>query len=205
MRRDDVLATAMLSLLCCAPAFAESSSPSPPPFGGCIGILVIYICVKRRTQEIGGWLLYFYIQLYVGAVAVLGAVAMNYQNYLPSSWSAAPSLYWLFLASTVPGQLVMPAQLVLAEMLRRSRDPRYLSWLRAALWIDLLSVAAALAIDAEYFRDNLIFDGLALAWPVVLLPYLYVSKRVNRVFVLKDWVTPAAVPSLGIAGGPTGG
>jgi hypothetical protein len=206
MRHDRVAVATIVTLLLCTPAFAESSTQSIPPFGGCIGILVIYFCVKRRTQEIGGWLLYFYIQLYVALIAEVAVVITGLENYIPGSWAAAPGLYWWFLASTMPAQVSTVAQLILAETLRRSRDATWLAWLRAAFWLDLVFVGLALAIDAKLFRDNLALDGMALLWPMIWLPYLYISKRVKRVFVLKDWVTPPAALGLGLApGGPTKG
>ena len=47
----------------------DSVAAALPPLrlvGTCVSVLVIYVCVKRRPQEIGGWLLYYYIQLYIG-------------------------------------------------------------------------------------------------------------------------------------------
>ena len=188
-----------LALLLCAaslPLLAADSTQSTPSFPGAgIGALVMwYVCSSRKQKEIGGWLLYYYIQLYLGVLVSIVVFAASWSAYLPGTWSAAPELYPMFLVSTVPGLLVLPAQLVAAELLRMSRDARWIRVLRYVLWADLLLACLATAVDMKYFPNDLVFDVLGLIWPIVWLPYFYVSSRVNRVFRLKDWL-PAPAPA----------
>src|SRR4029078_6749233 len=130
---------------------------------------------KRKAEEIGGWLLYYYIQIYIGLLATVAIFAVSLENYKPSSWSAAPSLYPWFLLSAVPGILVVPAQVTVAELLRRSRSQRFLRWLRVGLWIDAACARLAIAIDLTYCRESLLLDVLPVIWVTVWLPYFYVS------------------------------
>ncbi|MGD0949303.1 MAG: DUF2569 family protein [Candidatus Binatia bacterium] len=168
-----------------------NQTTSSPAGGGIIGALIMwFICNRRRTQEIGGWLLYYYIQLYVGVVLTVVITAISFDNYLPASWNDAPNLYPLFLLSTVPALLLLPIQLGVAEKLRKSRDYSWVHILRYVLWIDFAGAVVATFIDLNYFADNLTFDALALVWSLVWLPYFYVSKRVSRVFNTKDWLAP---------------
>lgn len=186
--------TALILTTCIVQAAygAEGSQTTSSPAGGSIGgaLIMWYICNRRRTQEIGGWLLYYYIQLYVGVLLTVVMTAISFDNYLPVSWDAAPNLYPLFLVSTVPAVLLLPIQLGVAEKLRRSRNYSWVQILRYVLWIDLAAAVVGTLIDLTYFADNLAFDALALVWSLVWLPYFYVSKRVSRVFNTKDWLAP---------------
>ena len=147
-----------------------------------VGLIPLLICVNRRTREIGGWLLYYYIQLYVAVVFILISTVLTVHDYLPPAWAAQPGLYPWFLLSIVPGRLVLLVQLVFAEMLRLSRDYRHVHALRLVLWADFAAAIIAIAIDVSFFKHKLILDILALIWPFIWLPYFYVSKRVVRVF-----------------------
>jgi hypothetical protein len=191
LKRRDVLIGACGILLFAAIGFADTTThSSPPPAGGCGALIMAYICSQRKKEEIGGWLLYYYIQIYIGLIATIAIFAVSLENYKPSSWSAAPSLYPWFLLSAVPGILVIPAQVVVAELLRRSRSERFLRWLRIVLWIDAACALLAVAIDLVYFRDSLFLDILPIVWVTVWLPYFYVSTRVKKVFVTKTWLVP---------------
>jgi hypothetical protein len=170
---------------------ATDAGRTPPAPTGIVGLLIWFICFNNRKKEIGGWLLYYYIQLYIGVVITLVLALVSFHNYLPTAWAAQPNLYPLFLLSTVPGVVVVPVQLVLAERLRLSRDYRHVHTLRVVLWADLAAAIVGTVIDARFFEQNLGFDILALIWPCIWLPYFYVSKRVVRVFRTKDWVSPA--------------
>jgi hypothetical protein len=199
MTRARIIRAAVALALLSSPLWADTGSQSSPASGtGCIGIIVLYFCYKRKEQEIGGALLYYYIQLYLGTLLTAVMFLRSLESYHPGSWSAAPHLYPWFLASALPGVLVMPAQLFVAERLRLSRNDRFLQWLRAVLWAGLAAALTGGAIDAVHFREYLIFDFIGLVWPCIWLPYFYRSTRVRRVFTTKDWHVPDPTAVLGL-------
>jgi hypothetical protein len=172
-----------------APAAAQNGSQTSSTSVPGLGALIMwYVCAKRKAQEIGGWLLYFYIQLYIGVIISLLVGLAAYENYLPSTWVENQSLYPLFLLSAVPGIVILPIQLVVAERLRKSRDVRFVRSLRTVLWVQLAAAVVGAVIDYAQFPDNLPLDVLAVIWPSVWLPYFHMSKRVKRVFETKNWV-----------------
>jgi uncharacterized protein DUF2569 len=170
-----------LLLASAAPALADSQSRAPG-LPGCGGLILLYICASRKDKDIGGWLLYYYIQLYLGVIITIVVSATSFENYIPRTWAEAPELYPWFLLSTIPALLLTPAQLVAAEVLRVSRNGRHLKTLRLTLWLQLAFAFVETAIDLRFFSDNLIFDGLHFLWCIIWIPYFYVSKRVKRVF-----------------------
>ena len=176
-------------------AQTSGRAETPPSPVGILWIILWVVCATRRKQEMGGWLLFYYIQLYLGLVFSVVMLAISFQNYLPRTWANAPGLYPLFLLSTLPAFAIIIAQLVVAERLRLSRDQRHLVMLKRVLWINLAFAGIASAIDATYFPENIAFDVIAFVWPLIWLPYFYRSNRVARVFITKDWVVPASGPS----------
>jgi len=150
-------------------------------------IILWLICYNRRKEDIGGWLLFYYIQLYVGIVITLLVLPFSVESLLPSRWVGAPGLYALYLLANLPVLAILFAQVIVAHRLRRSRDPAYLVPLRRILWAALLLSAVKLGIDIKFFQLTLELDALAVLWPACWLPYFYRSIRVQHVFVTKDW------------------
>lgn len=177
-------------------AFAASESQRPPIPGAAVGALIMWwICSRRKQQAIGGWLLYYFIQLYTGFVLTVFMTLISLENYRPSAWEGS-NLYYLFLLSTVPGLIIEIAQVIVGTGLLRVRDWRWVNYLRLVLVVNLVFVGIALAIDAMYFQDSIAFDVLAFIWPIIWLPYFSKSKRVERVLKIKDWVAqPVVAPA----------
>jgi Protein of unknown function (DUF2569) len=156
-------------------------------------LIVTAVCVWRRKEEIGGWLLFFYIQTYGGVIFTVLLVSLSFQNYLPSAWAANPSLYPLYLLSSLPIQILAVVVIVVAEMMRRTREYRFVQMLRAVLWIYIAAIGVGAVIDWSQFPENIPLDAYSLIFPAIWLPYFYRSARVSRVFKTKDWLIP---PSL---------
>lgn len=176
------------------PVFASTDTPTAlPPLGG-IGVLftliVWYVCASRAQKEIGGWLLYYYIRLYIGAIIVVAVTVRTMDNYLPRTWENEPDLYPFFLLSTVPGLLLYCAQLAVAETLRVSRNYAYVPILRYILFADLAFSLIAIVINNQYFEGSstFLYSMMTIIWPIIWIPYFYFSKRVKSVFKDRDWL-----------------
>ena len=103
------------------------TNPGPP------GVIVVaIICYLARKGPIGGWLLYYYISLYAGVAVSLLLLATTLQNYSPERWQST-ELYALAIASTTLDQLILITQAVVATILLKWREWKWLKVLRAIL------------------------------------------------------------------------
>lgn len=182
-----IIITAMISFP--TMALAEGGSTASRSSGGAAVALIMYlICSRQKGKEIGGWLLYYYIQLYLGVIMMIVMTIVSINNYNPATWEDN-KLYMLFLFSTIPGILVYFIQVGVAAMAMKTKDYEWVKKLRAVLIIDIIIVLLAMLVDFQFFKDNLAIDILQLIWPIIWLPYFYKSVRVEKVFVSKDWLT----------------
>ena len=177
------------------PVFASTDTPNTSFAWGGIGVLLTlviwYVCASRTKEEIGGWLLYYYIRLYIGAITVVLVTVGARDNYLPKTWINEPDLYPFFLLTTVPGLLLYCAEFVVAEKLRMSRNYAYVPVLRYILFASLASSLIAIAINIKYFEGISagVLNIMTVIWPIIWIPYFYFSKRVKSVFKNRDWLS----------------
>src|SRR5262245_40099211 len=97
----------MRSLTVAILALASSEAPSTPSFPACGGLVWWIICSRRKHQAIGGWLLFYFWQIFSGAVlAAILLLTIGYRSYLPEM-SEKPFDYWLYFLSAVPNLLLV--------------------------------------------------------------------------------------------------
>jgi hypothetical protein len=186
-----------------AVGFLAAASDSPMPTAP-IGLVIIAICVARKKEEIGGWLLLFHIGNYQSILVSIPLLVMNRETYLPSSWGDEQGLYFLFIFSVVPGLIWMPVQLFFAERLRMNRaKPRApgetpedrLRVLQRVLYVALGFAVVGLVVDIAYFPENIIFSALAFVPSLGWALYFQLSKRVQQVYVTRSWGVSGATPN----------
>ena len=165
---------------------ASSGTQSTPMLPG--GILAWIICNGRKRSPIGGWLLFYYWQLWSSVVMSAAFFAMNIQSYVPENFETG-KLFALFLTSIIPSLLVLLVQIVVATMLLSFRTPDMLRLLRWTLVAQVSVVAVGLAIDAKYYPDNLVLSVVFLVQEILWMAYFFKSNRVRHVFAQQDWDT----------------
>jgi hypothetical protein len=155
-----------------------------------VGPVVLGLAVLsyiRRKQAIGGWLLFFFGEVYVavvvGALASIPVVAAVFPGpFSPSS----PNLRLLSLVVSLRllGYLGMA---VASTFLLRVREPVWVKLLRIAIGMALVLDGITLIVDKLYFPGTLV--GNLGRWFVLLawLGYFSVSVRVRMVFFSKTW------------------
>lgn len=172
-----------------------ADQPSPAPVLP-IGWLVIWwICARRKRDPIGGWLAYYYYQLYLGVVVSAFFVAvLNIHSYVPENFSGQRGLYLLFVASTLPGLILLVFQAAVATFLLLLKTWDLVGLLRKVLLATAIAEGVGLFIDAKYFPDNVGLSLVSFIPSVLWVGYFYRSDRVRRVFKTHDWeVAPKAL------------
>jgi hypothetical protein len=175
----------MLSLLNLSLLLASSSSSSAAPtFPG--GILAWIICNGAKRNQIGGWLMFFFWQLYSGILVSALFFAMNIQSYVPENFESSDR-FLLFLTSVVPMLIIYLAQLGVGTILLVARTWDLLKLLRWLVGMEIVASIIALVIDANYFPDNVGLNLLTLVPQALWLAYFFRSMRVKHVFKTHDW------------------
>jgi len=173
--------TAALMLL------AASSNQYAPSFPG--GIIAWFVCNGRKRSEYGGWLLFFYWQLYSGIVMTAIFFSINFQSYVPENFDD-PARYHLFLASAAPSIVLFVLQAAVATILISVRTWDLLQLLRWLIVAQVVAAMVAVMIDAKYFPENVALNiTLTLIPESLWMGYFFGSKRVKHVFQTHDWDT----------------
>jgi hypothetical protein len=168
-------------------AASSSSSQYTPTYPG--GILVAWlICNGAKRSAIGGWLLFFYWQLYAGLLMSALFFSMNIQSYIPENFDSTKK-FLLFLATTVPDLLLYLTMVAVGTTLLAVRTWDLLCLLRWVVLASLVVKIAGLAVDAIYPDTNELefLTYISIIADSLWLGYLFRSVRVKHVFQSHDW------------------
>ena len=179
-------AAAVLTLVGDAQAATGASSGQNPMGAGLfVGLAIAYLA---RRRQIGGWLLYFYMQLYTSLLVIIGFLPRTLPQFRPSEWEIA-SLYVWYVVSTAPVLLIVAVEASVATYLLFRRSDGNVRLLRTVLGGLVVASGAALAIDLAYFNEpvTIFFDVLTFFFALVWFAYFGHSQRVRLVFIERRW------------------
>lgn len=170
-------------------AFAASTDIQRNPAVGAGIWVVLAIVYLSRRRPIGGWLLYFYVQLYLGFAVSLIFLPQVFSNLNPSNWNNSLQ-YVMFFLSVVPVLVAQLTELYGATQLLFRKNESNVKFLRNTLIALCASSAVAIVIDLNYFKDDpgLFFDFLTLFFSAIWIWYFSKARRVKLVFIEKKWV-----------------
>jgi len=193
------LAISLLILLNEAPlALAESGSSSPSTSSQTtsapIGLLITYwICNGQKRKAIGGWLLFYYMQLF-GSAAVWILVTISSMDTLAenlnlTNWSGETMRYFLYILSIIPADILLIVELVFGSMLlsRKFRNRKVYNVLRIIFAAQFGFGIISYLIDSSYWVENVISDVLPIVISAFWFLYFTLSKRIKMVFIENTW------------------
>ena len=184
----------LIAALCCGSTLAVGSPTDATTTANTTAtanglFLAFALAYLSRRRKIGGWLLYYYVQLFLSVLMTCFITVTTVAKQIqPTEWDNA-SLYAWYVLSTVPILLVLVAQAVMAGVLLFRRNEVILGRLRFLQVSMVIASGATLGIDIMYFPEtpNLVVDGLTLFFAVVWTWYFRRAKRVQKVFVEHGW------------------
>jgi hypothetical protein len=165
-------------------ASGQSGSQYTPTFPG--GLIAWLVCNGRKRNQIGGWLLFFFWQLYSGLIISAVLFAANIQSYVPENFTTTQQ-YALFILSTIPVFTIFLVQLAVGTVLLSARTWDVLKLLRWLIGAEVVASSVSTIIDANYFPDNVGLNFLTLIPQILWLAYFFRSARVKHVFQIHDW------------------
>ena len=162
--------------------YSSNSTPAYP--GG--AILAWIICNAAKRNPIGGWLLFFYWQLYGGLLMTALLFSTNIQSYVRENFDSGEKFY-LFLLSVVPTLILYLAQVAVGTILLSARTWDLLKLLRWLVAGGFVAELVSIVISINYYPDNIALNLLTIVQQTFWLAYLFNSVRVKHVFETHDW------------------
>ena len=153
-------------------------------FGSALALACGLIAIVRRKRAIGGWLFYFFCQVFIG-LALL-AVSTHWKYYLPREWSD-PLRYFLFTLSSLSRMVLLAAVAIICIVLAETRHAQWITALQYALAAYAFSTVLKILVDIYSFPGAASRDAMSLGFPLVWMAYFSVSERVRKVFREKTW------------------
>jgi hypothetical protein len=146
-----------------------------------LALILVVTCYIRRNEDIGGWLMFFYYQIYGSLVLFAVQVAQFSDPYRLSYWDEEVD-HIIFLAAVLPKILGFLLVAAVGTILLRRREWYWLRHLQFVLLVAMLMMLLPLALDALYFRESLVWNSVRLVMLGAWLAYFMSSERVKRVF-----------------------
>ena len=176
----------IITSLWVTPVYAASGNTGTAGKGlAPLGIALAIAYVTRR-MSIGGWLFFYYFQLYGSLILSLLLGGLIIENLNPAGWEDR-ALYTLFVISTIPAMLVKIVEVLFATRLlfKSQRNLKNVKSLRYVLLASVVMYAISLAIDYFHFPDNVALSILGLVFAAIWTLYFFSSSRVSS--VLSNW------------------
>lgn len=153
-------------------------------------LIIFLVCFLRRKNEIGGWLLFYFISVTLSMLIWIAITIPALPLFNPSAWFEKGK-YFLFLFTAVPNDLLLIGQFIVSMMLisKRFRDWKYVNYLRGILLAQIVFSLILLPLDMSLSPESTIFDLIALIAPIIWLLYFSFSKRIRSVYKNKDWIS----------------
>jgi hypothetical protein len=165
---------------------ASHTDPRYPPIFPLGALVAWFVCSRQKRSPIGGWLLFYFWQLYGGLLLTLIFFAINIASYVPENFQDKNQFYF-YIAAAVPTIVLIFIQGALASLLLSVRTWDMLKLLRWVLLANLVAQAAGLIIDVGHFPANIAFRFPGVVAESLWLAYLFRSRRVRHVFLTHDW------------------
>ena len=160
---------------------ADSAKSTSSPAGG-LGLLAWIACYYTRKKDIGGWLLYYFITLYIGILFQLANHPEGSQ-FIPQSWDSMFH-YLPFILTTVPVYFLTAAQFILSLLMWSSlrRKWKHIELLQRVLILQFGFSLLSIAVAWSLWPQAIVYEVIHAPYSAVWFIYFTKSLRVELVF-----------------------
>jgi hypothetical protein len=188
MTRNQLATILILTVALCSTASDASAATGAASGATGAGLWVAFgIAYLTRRRAFGGWLFYYYLQLFLSTALTLLLAPAVVQNLTPSGWGDR-ALHSLFIFSVVPLYLSKLLEVIAACALlsRRYRLQKYVDYLRYTFLAQAVAGGVALFIEYNHFPENVPMTVMSTALAVIWYLYFDGSCRVDWVLAHSD-------------------
>jgi len=148
--------------------------------------VVFALVYFTRKRPIGGFLFYYYFNLYGGLLLLILFSGNLIENLNPNEWENM-ALYSLYTISLAPPIILQLIYTVLATRLlyKSQRNLKNVNKLRYLLAIFFVACLIAFAIDYVNFPEDIFLSTYGLIVATIWMLYFFFSYRVK--YVLANW------------------
>ncbi len=152
---------------------------------GLFFLLSAAICLYRQKKPIGGWLLWFIIDIFILTISPLFLLPL-YIKGLPNLDAASHSYKVMFIIKFIANLVnLLPA--IFTACLLIKRNLFFLKLLRFSFCLAIIAQLIIIYSYKFYFPHDMFEEIKLLVIYAVNLIYFSRSKRVKHVFISKDW------------------
>jgi hypothetical protein len=130
-------------------------------------------------MKFGGWLLYYYLMVYAGFFVMAVTTVNFFENFDPSAWDYS-ALYTLYLISTIPVDVLLIAETIIATffIFKRYRSQKMVNYLRLVLIGEFIVLGMSAFIEYSHFPDSMLLTVMACIVSFIWYQYFSSSYRV---------------------------
>ena len=153
------------------------------------------LCYFMRKRPIGGWLLYYFICLYVWLIVNTLLSIPSLPDYNPIQWGNKLH-YFLFILATIPFYIFLLIQVFLSFYLlpTNRRDWKHIKVLKTTLFLSFVFSLLSVPIGINLWPDSVFLDVYSAVLSLLWFLYFKRSSRVKIVFKDKNWNWDALYP-----------
>lgn len=176
----------VLALILSLFPFSAHAASTNSDIAGAPLFVALGIAYVTRRMSIGGWLFYYYLQLYGTVLITTLLSAMIIDNLQPAGWEDK-ALYTLFVLTVVPTLLVKLVEIIFATrlLIKSQRNEKNVKVVRYVLLASVIISTGSFAINFYHFRDNLPLSIFGLIFSLIWCLYFFSSRRVE--YALSHW------------------
>jgi len=145
-------------------------------------LLIIIDSTSKQKKPIGGWLRFYSWQVYFGSLVAIASLAGLVSEFCIYGWESMRPYLLLDLAP-VPCQLILLAQtgLVFRMWGLEQRDRKLVYLLKLILLAGIVAGIVSVSLSSQTW------SYVSFFWAAAWLLYFTFSKRVQAVFLTKEW------------------